>query len=67
MTHELHLEVADSVLTVEYFPESFEPQKVLMLLDFERMPTYKRYMHAAFASDNTTTTTWNSNGGKCEL
>ena len=64
MMHEVNVDAADSGLTIEYFPASVYPQKILMLLDFERIPTHKKYAHAAFASDNTTTTTWNSNGGK---
>ena len=63
MGHEIDINKADSGVTIEYFPRSVYPQKILMLLDFERIPTYKKYQFFAFASDNTTTTSWNSNGG----
>lgn len=58
------MEKADSSLTIEFFPESIKSQKILLLIDFERIPTHKRYMYAALAADNTSTTTWNSKGGK---
>lgn len=63
MMHEIVVDKADSGLTIEYTPVGLIPQKIMLLLDYERMPTRKRYLAAAFASDNSTTTTWNTKGG----
>ena len=63
MIHEIVVSKADSGVTVEFFPTRLE-DKVLMLLDFERLPTHKKYLTAALASENTTTSLWNTNGGK---
>lgn len=67
MIHEIVVEKADSGLTIEFFMEFGYSQNLLMLLDFERMPTRKRYLTAAIVSDNTNTTTWISKGGRCKL
>lgn len=69
MVHELNIAKADSALVVELSLRELT-QRVLLLLDFERIPTRKRYQFAAIAGENTTTTTWSSDGGtytKCIL
>ena len=63
MTHELDLNKADSGLTVEWFPNGLDEQYIVLLLDYERMPTYKRYQMGAMAHDLSNITVWNSNGG----
>jgi hypothetical protein len=64
MMHEIMLPKADVGLTIEFFPEGLQDQKILLLLDYERIPTYKKYQYAAIAGDGTRTTVWNMKGGK---
>ena len=63
MMHEIVIDKADSGLIVEFFPVGLQDQKVLLLLDYERMPTYKKYQFAALAGDDTNTTSWKTEGG----
>ena len=64
MIHEINIDKADSGLIVEFSAVGMQYQRVLLLLDYERMPTHKRYQFAAIAGDNTNTTTWDTKGGK---
>ena len=64
MIHEVLVAKADSALVVEFSAGIMYNQTTLLLLDFERMPTYKRYQYAAIAGNGTTTTTWKSDGGR---
>ena len=66
MMHELQVEKANSILNVEFSYEGLHDQKILMLLDYERLPTYKRYQYAAIATElsgGTNTTVWDTDGG----
>lgn len=64
MTHEVHVDKADSSLHVEVTFDELLDRKLLLLLDFERLPTYKRHLFAAIAGDNTSTTEYVSRGCK---
>ena len=64
MMHEINVEKADSSLQVEVIFEELLERKLLLLLDFERLPTYKRYQYAAIAGDNTSTTDYVSRNCK---
>lgn len=68
MTHEIDMNKADSALTVEWFlPEGTDDHYVVLLLDYERMPTYKKYQWGAMAHLDSNITKWNSKGGKVFL
>ena len=46
--------------TIEFFPETIDNDKVLLLLSYNRIPTYKKYEFAVMAFD----TQWKTDGGK---
>jgi hypothetical protein len=64
MMHEILIDKADSGLTIDFFAVGMQEQKILLLLDYERMPTYKKYQYAAIAGDGSNTTIWNTQGGE---
>ena len=63
MIHQFEITKADSGMTIELFPEGLD-EKLVILIDYERMPTYKAYQYGAMASDSSNVTIWNTEGGK---
>ena len=49
MIHEVNIEKADSALTIELFPDSLDGNLVV-LMDYERMPSPKKYHFGAMAT-----------------
>ena len=58
LSHEIDLKKADPEMNIEIFTEDPEANLVL-LLDYQRIPTYKKYDQAAMMRD----LPWNSKGG----
>ena len=67
MMHALNLDRADLMLVIEFFPSGLDLGNVVLLLDFERIPTAKKYMFGASMRDNTSTVTWNHKGGRLTM
>ena len=63
MMHQLDVNKADSGINIEYFPEEIGNVLIVILADFERIPTYKDYLAGALADDASNVTEWVSDGG----
>ena len=63
MTHEVTLNRADVVLNVEFGPTDLESDNFVVLVAFNKIPTYKNYSKGVYIKDGSEQLEWNSKGG----
>lgn len=59
MHFEINISKADSSINIELFPQDITDDNLTLLMDFQRIPTYKKYDAGVSAKD----LQWNSKGG----